>query len=516
MRGSTHLIYRTATWPATRLLLTSQLHSCTTASETVKEFAWKLNGASHNASLQREPMASRLTPTTLAIRVHSRRRRCAALLYARSHTTAHCTPSRAGTAHTRPKASSTRFIPTPRPGHIMASTLAVMTLTAVMTLPAFDTTTPKVSILSIGKGTIESARELVTKAEEQTAEFQSVATTKATFMFMNYCSISKPCTVSSCPRTRQVLHALVRRRHRPHTAWPLTCAHSSRERHYYVVHPHAPYLMCVMHHTMQATKCTLANSAGVRLEFIEAGSTGLLPSYKPPLILEPGEVASFLVDKSQPFQLKYNIETFQGPFRGWLDGDINKAVTVTSSTIDREINTVVQVDSGTTSYTSQIRFDVSTEGDFFNIVVKQLIDTTPQTVLELSSFVSTDENSPTYLGAGSDARSLTVFSAALGGNWIRNGQPFVAEEIQSQTASGASTASALWTLCIRDGLFLKAVQLRVTSSGGNLYAIAVQAGYTGSADADCGTWPLESISPVAGGFTANGYGVASLGYLIAA
>ena len=398
----------------------------------------------------------------------------------------------------------------------MASTLAVMTLTAVMTLPAFDTTTPKVSILSIGKGTIESARELVTKAEEQTAEFQSVATTKATFMFMNYCSISKPCTVSSCPRTRQVLHALVRRRHRPHTAWPLTCAHSSRERHYYVVHPHAPYLMCVMHHTMQATKCTLANSAGVRLEFIEAGSTGLLPSYKPPLILEPGEVASFLVDKSQPFQLKYNIETFQGPFRGWLDGDINKAVTVTSSTIDREINTVVQVDSGTTSYTSQIRFDVSTEGDFFNIVVKQLIDTTPQTVLELSSFVSTDENSPTYLGAGSDARSLTVFSAALGGNWIRNGQPFVAEEIQSQTASGASTASALWTLCIRDGIVFKAVQLRVTSSGGNLYAIAVQAGYTGSADADCGTWPLESISPVAGGFTANGYGVASLGYLIAA
>ena len=139
-----------------------------------------------------------------------------------------------------------------------------------------------------------------------------------------------------------------------------------------------------------------------------------------------------------------------------------------------------------------------------------------QDVLELSSFLSTDENSPTNLGSGSDARSLTVFSAALGGKWIRNGQPFVAEEIQSQTASGASTASALWTLCIREGIDFKAVQLRVTSSSGNLYAIAVRAGYTKSADADCGTWPLESISPVAGGFTANGYGVASLGYLIAA
>ena len=87
----------------------------------------------------------------------------------------------------------------------MSSTLAVMTLTAVMTLPAFDPATPKVSILSIGDGTIDSARQLVDEAEKQTAEFQSVATTKAGFMLTNYCSLAKPCTVSSCPRTRQML-----------------------------------------------------------------------------------------------------------------------------------------------------------------------------------------------------------------------------------------------------------------------------------------------------------------------
>ena len=84
------------------------------------------------------------------------------------------------------------------------------------------------------------------------------------------------------------------------------------------------------------------------------------------------------------------------------------------------------------------------------------------------SYVSIDESSPTYLGAGSDARSLTVVSATLGGAAILFGRPFVAEEIQSQTAGGASAASALWTLCIRELNYFKAVQLRVTSAGGNL------------------------------------------------
>ena len=127
---------------------------------------------------------------------------------------------------------------------------------------------------------------------------------------------------------------------------------------------------------MQATKCTLANGAGVRLEFFEAGSTGLLPSYKPPLILEPGEVASFLVNKNIPFELNYNIQTFQGP-GGWVAGDTSTAVTVKSSTTVRaQINTVVQVDR-TTKYPTQIYFDVSTDGDFFHIFATQLIGASP-------------------------------------------------------------------------------------------------------------------------------------------
>ena len=89
----------------------------------------------------------------------------------------------------------------------MSSTLAVflMTLTAVMTLPVFDPATPKVSILSIGKNTLASANELVTEATKQTAEFQTAANNKATFMLSNYEKENGKDTVSSCPRTRQML-----------------------------------------------------------------------------------------------------------------------------------------------------------------------------------------------------------------------------------------------------------------------------------------------------------------------
>ena len=261
----------------------------------------------------------------------------------------------------------------------MSSTLAVflMTLTAVMTLPVFDPATPKVSILSITDGSIGSANELVTEATMQTAELQPAANLKAGFMLTTYETVSSPNTVSSCPRTLQMPSSRSEC-HLPACVRPvacMACAQLARRTHD-VVHPRA--VSYAMHHTMQATKCTLANGAGVRLEFIEAGSIGLLHSYKPPLILEPGEVASFLVSGREPFQLNYNIETFQGPFGGWLDGDTNKAVTVTSSTKDRpQIDTVVQVDRGTTKYPSQIFFDVSTTGDSFNIVAKQLIDTEP-------------------------------------------------------------------------------------------------------------------------------------------
>ena len=132
------------------------------------------------------------------------------------------------------------------------------------------------------------------------------------------------------------------------------------------------------------------------------------------------------------------------------------------------------------------------------------------------SYVSIDESSPTYLGAGSDARLLTAVSAKLGGKAIVGaGAAPVAAVAKRQIGVPYSATSALWIVCMRDPSYFKTVQLRVTSSGGNLYAIAVQAGYQ-SADADCGTWPLDHDQRLAGGFTANGYGVASLGYMITA
>ena len=82
---------------------------------------------------------------------------------------------------------------------------------------------------------------------------------------------------------------------------------------------------------MQVTGVTLANATGVRLEFFKAGSKGLLKddNYKPPPTLEPGEVASFLVDMSvYVLELMYNIQTFQGPMGGWVAGDATKTVSV--------------------------------------------------------------------------------------------------------------------------------------------------------------------------------------------
>ena len=54
------------------------------------------------------------------------------------------------------------------------------------TLPVFDSVTPKVSILAIGKNTLDSANELLVEAEKQAAEFQPQATLKADFMLNNY------------------------------------------------------------------------------------------------------------------------------------------------------------------------------------------------------------------------------------------------------------------------------------------------------------------------------------------
>ena len=51
-------------------------------------------------------------------------------------------------------------------------------------LPVLSSTTPKVSILTIGNQTIESALKLVKDASDQTSKFQGLANNKASFMLL--------------------------------------------------------------------------------------------------------------------------------------------------------------------------------------------------------------------------------------------------------------------------------------------------------------------------------------------
>ena len=133
-------------------------------------------------------------------------------------------------------------------------------------------------------------------------------------------------------------------------------------------------------------KCTLANATGARLEFL--GSEGLLSEYKPPPILEPGAVASFLVDKAS-FALQYNIQVFQGPSRGWMQDPGGKSVTLTTTDRSAEIEADVQVVGANPGppamYPTKFSFDLnlvqtskSTEVDVLQIMVKQQIDQTPR------------------------------------------------------------------------------------------------------------------------------------------
>jgi hypothetical protein len=215
--------------------------------------------------------------------------------------------------------------------------------------PVFDPATPKVSTLSIGMGVLESAIELVNEAEQQTAKFQPKASDKAGFMLTNYELPNPNPGMVSSPYPSLTQRALT---------WRLM--------------PYAPS-------HMKVAKCTLANATGVRLEFIEEGSKGLVQEYKPPTILEPGEVASFLVDKSV-FELKYNIQTFQGPTSfgpagqaGWVRGDADKTVTVEGKdSFQTSIDAVVQVDQ-TTMYPTQFKFAVSRNGDAWQIRATQSI-----------------------------------------------------------------------------------------------------------------------------------------------
>ena len=130
-------------------------------------------------------------------------------------------------------------------------------------------------------------------------------------------------------------------------------------------------------------KCTLANATGVRLVFIEEGSSPFpVSKYKPPPILEPGAIASFLVDKKS-FSLNYNIQVFQGPFLGWMAVDTDP-VTVAESTSGVKIKSDVQVadtkdyTKPPTKYPTTIFFDAyPVSDDLVQIHVKQVIDQTP-------------------------------------------------------------------------------------------------------------------------------------------
>jgi hypothetical protein len=181
----------------------------------------------------------------------------------------------------------------------------------ISTFPVFDPATPKVSTLSVGMGVLESAIELVAEARQQAAKFQPQASNKADFMLKAYAAAS--------------------------------------------------------------TKCILTNATGVRLQFFEPDSKGILPEYKPPKVQEPGEVASFLVDKGVEFELKYNIQTFQGPMAGWVSGDADKFVAVKGVAGNQSvIDAVVQVDLKT-MYQTQFTFDVSFHDNLWHITVKQSI-----------------------------------------------------------------------------------------------------------------------------------------------
>tara|TARA_B100000795_G_C22787772_1_gene435417 strand:- start:713 stop:955 length:243 start_codon:yes stop_codon:yes gene_type:complete len=57
-------------------------------------------------------------------------------------------------------------------------------------LPILSSTTPKVSILTIGNRTLESANELVKEATDQRRKFGDLADSKAFFMVKNYQSIA--------------------------------------------------------------------------------------------------------------------------------------------------------------------------------------------------------------------------------------------------------------------------------------------------------------------------------------
>jgi hypothetical protein len=76
------------------------------------------------------------------------------------------------------------------------------------------------------------------------------------------------------------------------------------------------------------------------------------------------------------------------------------------------------------------------------------------------------------LGKGSDARSVIIHSASLGGAWIANGTRNAVATSRS-TSHTPSASSKRWLVVAYDDRHLKLVELNVTSSNGQLYVHAV-------------------------------------------
>ena len=92
----------------------------------------------------------------------------------------------------------------------------------------------------------------------------------------------------------------------------------------------------------------------------------------------------------------------------------------------------------------EIPVDSSTDHGYGVASLGYVITASPATVHRLSSFVSIDQLSPTYLGAGSDASLLTAISATLGGQAIAGaGAAPVTAEVKRQIGALDLASSAL-------------------------------------------------------------------------
>ena len=107
----------------------------------------------------------------------------------------------------------------------------------------------------------------------------------------------------------------------------------------------------------QVSKCILKNGTGVRLVVRKPDSSGLDP-YQPPAILEPGENAFFLSDKTAGLSLTLDIQVFQGPM-GWLPDDGAQGVTVTEGGPSSTVSTFVEVKNDGMKYPTDFVFAVS-------------------------------------------------------------------------------------------------------------------------------------------------------------